>query len=306
MTSSTVTDALKRAERLLFETPVFESLIARQEAGEWSAAEQESADAVAEELVSHQSNDGSWGGSLAVTADALLLLADLKPAGASHGRAIEHAVSWLRSRQRMPGAFAGDCTPDHHAAGFCHHFATGFFSPAPPATSMAGTCVASGACFPTDHDARLALSALALRAVLSHAAPLRDDLLQIEALRRIADLLFRGGDGISTTAAVTVLAALTRAPRNATHLSIVHGALSRLARLQRADGSWPGAEAFHVADTLLLAVRSGYGSPAFDGALARTAQMLAVTQQPDGSWGSDAGPFRLLTGWRTLRHVATA
>jgi hypothetical protein len=31
---------------------------------------------------------------------------------------------------------------------------------------------------------------------------------------------------------------------------------------------------------------------------------LVLTQQPDGSWGSDAGPYRLLTGWRTLRYVA--
>lgn len=305
MTSPTVADALKRAERLLFATPVLESLIARQEAGEWNAGDQESADAVAEELASHQSTDGSWGGCLAVTAEALLLLADLQASAAKQRAAIERAIAWVRSRQRMAGAFAGDCTPDHHAAGFCPHFATGFFSPAPPATSMAGTGLANGARFATDEDARLALSALALRAVLSHAAPRMDDLLQIQALRRIADLLFRDGTGVSTVAAVTVLATLTRAPRNATLLSIVHGALSRLTRLQRADGSWSGAEMFHVADTLLLAVRSGYGSPAFDSALGRTAHILVLTQQPDGSWGSDAGPFRLLTGWRTLRHVAT-
>ena len=102
---------------------------------------------------------------------------------------------------------------------------------------------------------------------------------------------------------ITVLSALTSAPRRGEFINSLHGALTRLAGTQRADGSWPAADPFHVADIFLLAVHSGYGSPVFDAALSRTADVLARTQHPDGSWGQD-GPARLLTGWRTLRYAS--
>lgn len=303
-TASTVVDALTRTERLLFHQPVLESFIARREAGETAPDDQETADALAEELTAHQSGDGSWGGSLQITAEALLLLAELSPS-APESAAIVRGVTWLRCRRREEGVFSERCTPAHHAAGICRHFAGGFFSPGAANVSFAGTTLANGMRFVTDDDARLGLSALALRAVLAHSPATTDDLLHVDALRRIADLLFRDTRGISVTAGLPVLTALAHAPRNATHLSIVHGALSRLVRLQRGDGSWPGAEMFHVAETLLIAVRAGYGSPAFDASLTRIAEKLALSQHPDGSWSSDAGPYRLLTGWRTLRHVAS-
>jgi hypothetical protein len=302
-TASPVADALTRTERLLLEQPVLESFIARREAGETRHDDQETADALAAELAAHQSPDGSWGGSLQHTAEALLLLSELSPS-ARMSDEIARGLAWLRARRREEGVFGEPCTPDQHAAGICRHFAGGFFSPGPSNVSFAGTTLSNGLRLASDSDARLGLSALALRAVLAHSSASTDDLLQVDALRRIADLLFRDPNGISVPAALTVITTLALAPRNATHLSIVHGALSRLVRLQRGDGSWPGAEMFHVAETLLIAVQAGYGSPAFDAGLTRIAEKLALSQQKDGSWSSDAGPYRLLTGWRTLRHVA--
>lgn len=304
MTAPGLAEALARVERLLFSSPVLEAFIARREAGQPGADDEGTADALAEELVAHQSPNGSWGASLALTAEALVLIGDLRPSDQLIDECVGRAVAWIRTRQRAPGAWAQDCSPDRHAAGFCPHFTTGFFSPGPRTVSFAGTPLSTGARFPTDDDARLALSALALRVVLQHQPALTDDLLHIDALRRLAILLFKEQTAVSIPAAITVLATLAVLPRAPGHVAAVHGALSRLAGLQRGDGSWPGAEMFHVADALLVAARSGYGSPVFDAAFARTANLLALTQQRDGSWGNDAGPYRLLIGWRTLRHVA--
>jgi hypothetical protein len=304
MTLPGLAEGLARAEQRLFSAPVLEAFIARREAGLAPETDEGTADALAHELLSHQSPNGSWGDNLALTAEALALLGDLDPPKGSIADSLARALSWIRSRQRAPGAWAQECTPDRHDAGLCPHFTTGFFSPGPRSHTFAGTSLSTGARFTSDDDARLALSAYTLRVVLGYQQPSTDDLLQIDALRRLAALLFRDRTNISTPAAVTVLATLAVMPRSPSHVAIVHGALSRLAGSQRGDGSWPGAEMFHVADALMLAERAGYGSPVFDAALARTANLLILTQQPDGSWGSDTGPYRLLTGWRTLRHVA--
>jgi hypothetical protein len=304
MTLPGLSEGLARAEQRLFSAQVLEAFIARREAGQTPATDEGTAEALADELLLHQSPDGSWGGSLALTAESLALLGDLDAPRDSTNESVTRALAWIRSRQRAPGAWAQECTPDRHDAALCPHFTTGFFSPGPRTQSFAGTCLSTGARFTSDDDARLALSAYTLRVVLRYERPLTDDLLQIEALRRLAALLFRDRTNISTPAAVTVLATLAVMPRSPSHVAIVHGALSRLAGSQRGDGSWPGAEMFHVADALMLAERAGYGSPVFDAALARTANLLILTQQPDGSWGNDTGPYRLLTGWRTLRHVA--
>lgn len=304
MTPPPLVDALMRAERLLFESPVLESFIARREAGETDAGDRETAGALADELIAHQSGDGSWGNSLVHTSEALLLLADLRPFDHDVDAAIARSLGWLRCRQGKEGAFTDGCTPERHALSLCAHFAGGFFSPGPPSVSFADMRLSSGATFPTDDDARLGASAIALRACLRYQEPTIDDRLQIDALLRVADLLFRAQSRVATPAAVAVLGTLARAPRTAVQLAVLHAALSRLAGSQRADGSWPGAEGFHVADALLYAVQSGYGSPLFDNAILRTAEVLVLSQHADGSWGQDAGSHRLLIGWRTLRYAA--
>ncbi|HEX6559335.1 MAG TPA: prenyltransferase/squalene oxidase repeat-containing protein [Longimicrobiales bacterium] len=304
MSTSLVNDALDRAEQRLFAQPVLESFVARREAGLTDDGDAEIAAALAGELIAHASPNGSWGDSLALTAEAVLTLAQLRPFDDTVVDAIERALSWLRTRQRAPGSFVDVCTAERHALSLCHHFAGGFFSPGPATVSLAGATLSTGALLPTDEDARLALSALALRAVLEFEPPTLDDRLQFDSLRRIAEMLFTEQSRVSMPAAVAVLVALTRAPRTASHTAILHGALSRLAGLQRADGSWPGAEGFHVADAFMIAEKAGYSSPLFDSAIVRTAELLSHSQQPDGSWSSDAGPQRLLIGWRTLRYAA--
>jgi hypothetical protein len=303
MTRTQLSDGLERIERRLFATPVIESFIARREIGIERTDDLETGGALARELVASQGANGSWADNLALTAETALLLTAVRPFDQGVEAALTRVVAWLRSRQRTPGSFVDHCTPDLHEAGLCRHFAGGFFSPGPRSTSLAGTTLSNGALLSTDSDARLGLSALALRVVLGLQTPTQDDLIQVDALRRMTDFLFRDTTRVANTAALMVVAALLHAPRSADTLATVHDALARLAGQQRADGSWLGADPFHVVELLLLAARSGYRSPFFDAAVARTAEILVLTQRPDGSWGTDAEPYRLLTGWRTLRYV---
>lgn len=295
--------ALARAEQKIFDLPVLESFIARRENGT-STDDTETVADVADELLQHQSQDGSWGGSVALTADAMILLADLR-VPEEFLTPIQRAEQWLRGRRNCDGRYTDGCDAGRHDLGICGHFAGGFFSPGPWTHDFSGVALPNGASFPTDADARLGLSALALQALRRWSRSSTDDMLHLEALGRIGNAAFRGIPlDISTPALVQVLAALTTAPRTAEFIMVLHGALTRMAGVQRADGSWPGAEPFHVADVYMLAVQNGYGSPVFDAAITRTAEMLVLSQNPDGTWGHDSGPYRLLSGWRTLRYAA--
>ena len=296
--------AMTLAQQRLFELPVLESFIARWEHVGLSADDTELVREAAGELLSHQSSDGSWGGRLQLTAEAMLLLAELR-APSSFLPAVARAEQFLRSCRNQPGKWTDGCTSRFHELGICRHFAGGFFSPAPPSVDLSDVRLANGLVFGNNSDARLGLSCLALHAVRWWSRSSVDDLLHMDALRRIADMLFRPGSiEISTPTAVLVLTALTSAPRTPQYLTTLHGALTRLAKLQRADGSWPDVEAFHVADLYMLAAQRGYGSPVFDAAIRRVAELLVITQNPDGGWGGDTtGHYRLLCGWRTLRFA---
>ena len=296
--------ALARAQDHLFQLHVLESFIARREYEGGTDDDVEIIAAVGDELLSHQSADGSWGGSLAVTSEALLLLDDLH-VPSRFATPVAKAEQWLRKRRRAAGRITEGCDPDRHKAALCEHFAGGFFSPGPPTRDFANTRLATGLVFKTDKDARLGLSALALHAVRRWSRCTMDDLNHLDALARLANKALRTSEeDIAMPTLLMVLAALTSAPRRPEFITVLHGALTRFARTQRADGTWPDADPFLAADVFLLAVHRGYGSPVFDAAIARTAEMLALAQHEDGSWGPAVEPPRLLLGWRVLRYAA--
>lgn len=306
ITSAQLIDALTRAEQLLFATPAIESFIARHEAGHLHAAESAAATVLTGPLIAAQAADGSWGASLLHTAEDTLLLHALRASEADAPVAIARAAGWLRSRQGAPGSYVDRCTPDLHGASLCHHFAAGFFSPGPRSESFAGTCLSGGVHFESDDDARLALSALGLRALLVTGPAARDDLLQIDALCRLAEHFFTPESRAGNAAALNVLAALTHAPRTDRIADVAHKALLRLTGQQRGDGSWVDSDPFHVGEVLLMAHAAGFDTAAVAAAIERTASLLVLTQQPNGSWSNDVVPLQLLTSWRVLRHVAEA
>jgi hypothetical protein len=297
--------ALERAEQRLYELPLVEAFIARRESGDERVDDQETINAAAREMLAHQSSDGSWGGSVVLTAEALLLLYELDMPLTMFS-AVERAQQWLRSRRNVEGTYNQGCSSERHELALCEHFAGGFFSPAPYSVDLTGARLTNGLTFQTDADARLGISSLALHAMRRWGRASVDDSLHLEALHRIVAAAARGYIAeIPLPTMTLVLSALALGPRTPEFISVLHGSLTKIAGLQRADGSWQGAEPFHVADLYLYATKAGYGSPVFDAALTRTAELLVHTQNPDGSWGQDTtGPYRLLTGWRTLRYAA--
>ncbi len=275
ITQAPLAGALKRVDSLLLAMPVVEGVLARREAGRSTADDAGNLAALADELLEHQDADGSWKGDVGRTSEALLLLGELLAETPTHERA-QRGVDWLRL-QDQPGIVG---------------------------TDLAGHTLANGIRFLNDSDARAGLSALAVRASLRWSTDADHGARQIDALIRLAEQAFRAGrpSAVGAATLMQVLAALAAAPRSAEVTGALRGALSRLASTQRADGSWSGLEAFHVLDLLLMAIGRGYASPLFDSAIMRAAENLALTQRPNGSWGSPVDPYRLLIGWRALRH----
>ena len=302
VTPSALTTAFERADQFLLDSPVLEALVARRESERWSAEDDETVAELAQELVDLQSEDGSWGGHLAHTAETLTLLGDLLASQHEHPAA-SRAVDWLKSRQNKPGAFTTRCEPDLHAAELCSHVMSGFFSPAADHVLLEGTALGRGVLFRTDRDARVGTSALALRGWLRWAEPDESARAHIAGLIRIANGSFRPGRPqlLGSAAVVESLITLCSTQRTAEITAAFHGALSRLSGTQRADGSFSDISTFAVLDVLLRSLKAGYSSPVFDSAIARAVEMLVVTQQANGSWGKDVTPYFTLIGWRALR-----
>lgn len=294
---------LERVNANLLTAQVLEAVIARREAERPHAADALYAESLVAELGRHQADDGSWGHSLLRTAEALLLILDLTPEPSDPGRLMASAgLEWIRGRQNAPGVFGEGCSPGRHTLGLCHHFLSGFYSPAPRTTNLAGTALSNRAKFPSDSVARLGISCVALQAVDRWKAGDAKTALQRTGLRSIV-----AGASTETASVITMagyaaaVMALAEGPSNSEDDEAVVTGLDRLGSAQRADGSWPNADPFHVLDVVTRARQLGFGAAPADAALVRAAGMLTLLQRPDGGWGREMGPERTLIGWRTLR-----
>jgi hypothetical protein len=300
-----LTRALERLEDGLLDAPIVEAVIARREAGARRPADERNAAALTHELCRFQDADGSWGGSLVRTAEALLLMHALTPDPDDRVRAgVSRAGEWIRTREGIEGAFGEGCDPARHSAGLCSHVLAGFFSPAPASADLTGLTLAVPARFGSDADARLGASCVALLALLHWGFSGADIEVHLASLRQLVSGDSLGGlpDG-SAGGFVAAVTALLAAPPDDARAAAVRAGIARLLRMQRADGSWPGADTFHVLDLLLRASAQGLGGDAVDGAIQRAVEMLALLQRADGSWGRETGSERMLVGWRALRHA---
>lgn len=305
MRTEALTRALERLEDGLLDAPILEALIARREAGANRPADERNATALTQELCRFQDADGSWGGSLVRTAEALLLMHALTPAPNERVLAcVTRGGEWIRTREGVEGAFGEGCDPARHAAGLCSHVLAGFFSPAPASADLTGLTLAVPARFGSDADARLGASCVALLALLHWGFSGADIDVHLASLRQLvtADSLASLPDGSAGGFVAAVTALLASTPDD-TRAAGGRAGITRLLRMQRADGSWPGADTFHVLDLLLRASAQGFGGDAVDGAIQRAVEMLALLQRADGSWGRETGPERMLVGWRALRHA---
>lgn len=305
---ATIQRALGAVEAYFLESDGAEALLARREAGRPAPGDAGAMEAVAAAILNAQHDDGSWGGGLLDTAEALLALHELwdgaPPRRRTNARKqLERGLDWLRTRRGVPGRYGEGCEPQRHELALCHHFLGGFFSPAPPEPPLEAVRLSCGAPVAGDAAARLAASCVALQAKLRWGRYGRDVELHLEGLRRIAELWSRR-DGLFTVPAfVAALAALVDAPDEASRDAAARG-VATLVGAQRADGTWPDVDLFQVIELLQRVARMGGASAALDAALRRGALLLAVSLQDDGTWGQHAGTRRTLIGWRALRYAA--
>jgi hypothetical protein len=313
MTPELLARALMRTEGFLLGSFQAEGMLARIEGEISFSADADDAAAFAAELRREQASDGSWGGDLVRTAEALLVLEGLRRAGGQRRSepAAGAAIRWLAGRQDQPGRFGDGCSPERHELGLCHHFLAGFFSPAPPEVEIAPLVLPAAVRIGGEADARLAASCLALRALRRWEVASTANELHLDGIVELVGHWDRWETGPAGAGSLLVaLGALVEdaAARDRPHPhreAALRDGLRRTARNQRADGSWPDVDTFLALELLLDARSAGRGDAvALDAALGRGAELLAVWQRQDGTWGHEAAARRALIAWRVLRYAA--
>lgn len=299
--------ALERTAEFLKRRSGAVALIARAEIGRASDDDQAEGKRLIRSVLDEQSPDGSFDGDLARTAQTLMEMREIaRAAGLGEvDPGIGRALDWLRSRQGQPGRWSDGCSDERHAAGLCHHFLGGFFSPAPPDAALEPLTMSCGVTLDADGDIRFVSSCLALSALWRWDAHAPDAGLHLDGVQRALAQATPPVVELSPETMLEGLGTLLDAPvasDAATETAVRH--LEDLATRQLGDGSWTNVDVFHALDVLLRAAARRLVTVAATGALDRSARLLASAQQPDGSWGSEAADRRALLGWRAMRWVA--
>jgi hypothetical protein len=317
MARDTLQRAADRAERLLLSRPVLESLLARRDLHGGGALSREFVELLARELCHAREPDGSWQLSACRTAEHLLLLRELDRDGALLPFAAP-GIEWLlhrlpTSRQNGSTEPCGSvtlCTPLMHELGVCVHAAPDLLLVVPARIELGGLRLANGAAFMSDIDARVAVCALSVAALLAWGVDPTALRAHLDALRRVAMLEDEQRISLLSTNGLAcvvraLLASLSVSDDERTRAALA-SACRVLARAQRADGTWPTGHLFYVLSVVIEAAAEPRLAGALDRALRRSAQQLALLQQPDGGWSRGGGTWSLLVGWRVLRAAAAA
>jgi hypothetical protein len=297
--------ALDRCRARLASLTAPEALL-EEEGPPYTVATRSAAGRWAFELCAHQQPDGSWSGDLSRTGEVLLLLGEMAPLNASAEvmNAVRRATDWIRSRQGEPGRFGDGCAPDRHAAGTCHHYLGGFFSPGPPDRAHTGLRLSCGARIESEADARLAASCLALRALLRWGHRGTNATLHLNMLRRLiaGEPRWLTSGGLEPAARLTAVASLLEANRSGDR-PVIEIFLRVLTQAQRADGSWPNADVFQVLQLLEDAAARNFSPELLAPPIRRAVGALVSAQHANGSWGPDTRPRQLLIAIRSLRRL---
>jgi hypothetical protein len=273
------------------------AILARAEVGLPAADDPVLAARLAQELTADLRADGSVGGAALPTIwrvhELLDLGRDLRDPGLSR------AVSWVLQRQNAPGAYGEGCDKPRHAQRICEHFLGGFFSPAPAAERVAPITLPIGKVFRAEPAARLAISCLALRAVLRAGfQDLPPVIAHLDSLRSLADAWTDWSGPFAPDVIITGLHALVLGGE--AYRPVVERLVQLIAAQQHTDGHWENADLFLALDALMAA-----GMPAGRAAVRRAVPALEERQRPDGSFGATAQQERALVGLRAL-HWAGA
>jgi hypothetical protein len=252
---------------------------------------------LAQDLAAELRPDGSVGGGAVATIWRVHELLDLGRGPGDSG--LTRALSWVLQRQDAPGAYGEGCEKIRHAQRICEHFLRGFFSPGPAAERVAPITLPSGKAFRAEPAARLAVSCLALRAVLR--AGLRDRpavVAHLDSLRLLAEGWTEWAGPFAPDVIITGLHGL--ALGGDAYRPVVERLVQLLAANQHSDGHWENADLFLALDALVAA-----GTAAARAAVRHAVPALEERQRPDGSFGATAQQERALIGLRALRWAGT-
>jgi hypothetical protein len=274
-----------------------QAILARAEVGLVAADDPVLAVRLAQELTAELRPDGSVGGAAVPTIwrvhELLDLGRDLRDPGLSR------AVSWVLQRQNAPGAYGENCDKTRHGLRTCEHFLRGFFSPGPAAERVAPITLPIGKVFRAEPAARLAISCLALRAVLR--AGFRDlpaVVAHLDSLRLLADAWTDWSGPFAPDVIITGLHTL--ALGGEAYRPVMERLVQLIAAQQHTDGHWENADLFLALDALMAA-----GIPTGRAAVRHAVPALEERQRPDGSFGATAQQERALIGLRALHWAAT-
>jgi hypothetical protein len=288
-------------ETLFLRMPVLEAARARFQRGTAASYERET---IVATVFENQRADGSWGGSLLRTAEALLLLKELR---SDRTFDVTRAIAWIYDRQNAEGRFGDACDDTAHRAALCHHFASGFFAPAPPWVVLDGIRLDGGYSLGMDRDARAGVSALACSALLEWGEPEDRLRVHVDACNRIVDQVAAGRASLSTAAYCCVLKTLLSARPTGDYLSAVGAGLDFLVRSQRADGTWPGADMFLVLQTIASACERGHATPRVLSALRRSASIIDLMQAVGTSPAQHpVTPRQAWVAWRVMNATTSS
>lgn len=270
--------ALEGAAAFFAKRDTLHGVVARRLLGTPGPDDRDLADHLIRERRRRSRLDGSIGGSLVTTAQALWELLEL---GAVRGDAgVVRLSGFLLTQQDRPGRWSDDGIAGN-----------GFFSPGPRSTPIAPLSLPSGTVFTSEDDARFVASCLTLRAVLRAGHESRAPVVaHLESLLRLRVLEPHLG--------FVVLAALGMAPP--AYWTRIDALVAEAAHHQRDDGSWPDVTVFHAVD-LLLPVPTRAARLL----IARAAPFIAGQQVESGAFDPSGNEAIALTALRALMTART-
>lgn len=161
---SAAAEAVDRLALFFGERSSRQGLLARELLGSPASGDSDLRTRLLTTLTEDLRHDGSVGGAALPTIWRAHELLDL--GGDTAGPALERVMSWVLAQQGRPGAFGEGCAEPRHQHRACEHWLSGFFSPAPPDQRVAPITFPNGKVFRAEPAARFALSCLALHAAV--------------------------------------------------------------------------------------------------------------------------------------------
>lgn len=253
-----IENAVERLEAFFQGRETRPGILARRTTGTEKPGDAMLADLICNERRAHTRMDGSLGGSVFQTAWAAWEMMDLG-VDALHG-GLDRLLAWVLARVEM-----GDATPE------------------PLPLPLPNGLVAA-----TADEAAFTTRCLAVRTLVRARHGERP------GVAREIDAIATGRQPATLNLSASVLSALALAPP--AHRHHLDGLVNRLGTAQNAEGSWTGADLFHMLEALVLA-----GIRPARAVIVKAAPALIARQTDAGAFDEVPHEERALIGLRALQ-----